>query len=112
MRLAMIDAMKYWVKETNIDGFRCDLASWVEVDFWQQARPEVEKIKPLFWLGEFDELESPEYGKVFDASYLEMDAQICRLLQKNEPLSELKDLLRKYSNWRQFNESVVYNQSR
>jgi hypothetical protein len=29
----------------------------------------VEKIKPLFWLGEFDELESPEYGKVFDASY-------------------------------------------
>ena len=35
----MIDAMKYWVKETNIDGFRYDLASWVEVDFWQQARP-------------------------------------------------------------------------
>ncbi|MDO5615600.1 MAG: alpha-amylase family glycosyl hydrolase, partial [Cruoricaptor ignavus] len=43
MREAMIDAMKFWVKETNIDGFRCDLAAWVEVDFWQQARPEVEK---------------------------------------------------------------------
>ncbi len=43
MRKAMIDAMKFWVKETNIDGFRCDLASWVEVDFWEQARPEVEK---------------------------------------------------------------------
>ena len=69
MRLAMIDAMKYWVEENNIDGFRGDLASWVEVDFWQQARPEVEKIKPLFFLGEFDELENPDYGKFFDASY-------------------------------------------
>ena len=69
MRKAMIDAMKFWVRETNIDGFRCDLASWVEVDFWEQARPEVETIKPLFFLGEFDELENPEYGKVFDASY-------------------------------------------
>lgn len=70
MREAMIDAMKFWVREANIDGFRCDLASWVEVDFWQQARPEVEKFKPLFWLGEFDELEHPDYGKVFDASYV------------------------------------------
>jgi hypothetical protein len=43
MRQAMIDAMKFWVQETDIDGFRCDLASWVEVDFWEQARPEVEK---------------------------------------------------------------------
>ncbi|MGX9986909.1 alpha-amylase family glycosyl hydrolase [Soonwooa purpurea] len=48
MRQAMIDAMTFWVKETNIDGFRCDLANWVKVDFWQQARLEVEKIKPLF----------------------------------------------------------------
>lgn len=70
MREAMIDAMKFWVRETNIDGFRCDLAAWVEVDFWQQARPEVEKVKPLFWLGEFDELDNPDYGKVFDASYI------------------------------------------
>ncbi len=70
MRLAMIEAMKFWVRETNIDGFRCDLAAWVEVDFWQQARPEVEKVKPLFWLGEFDELDNPDYGKVFDASYI------------------------------------------
>ena len=70
MRLAMIEAMKFWVREANIDGFRCDLAAWVEVDFWQQARPEVEKVKPLFWLGEFDELDNPDYGKVFDASYI------------------------------------------
>lgn len=70
MRKAMIEAMKYWVKETDIDGFRCDLASWVEVDFWAEARPQVDAVKPLFWLGEYDELENPDYGKVFDASYI------------------------------------------
>lgn len=69
LRKAMIEAMQYWVKECDIDGYRCDLASWVEVDFWQEARPQVDAVKPLFWLGEFDELETPEYGKVFDASY-------------------------------------------
>jgi glycosidase len=99
MRKAMIDAMKFWVKETDIDGFRCDLASWVEVDFWQQARPEVETLKPLFWLGEFDELESPEYGKVFDASYSWTWMHKSNdYYNKNLPLQDLKDLLIKYSN--------------
>lgn len=37
MRLAMIDAMKYWVLEANIDGFRCDYADGVPFGFWQQA---------------------------------------------------------------------------
>lgn len=98
MRLAMIDAMKYWVEETNIDGFRCDLASWVEVDFWQQARPEVEKIKPLFFLGEFDELENPDYGKVFDASYSwSWMHKTEDFYKKKLPLTELTDLLAKYS---------------
>ncbi len=98
MRQAMIDAMKFWVEETGIDGFRCDLASWVEVDFWEQARPEVEKVKPLFWLGEFDELETPEYGKVFDASYSwTWMHKTKEYYEKNLPLQDLKDLLFKYS---------------
>jgi glycosidase len=37
MRLAMIDAMKYWVTTADIDGFRCDAADYVPFDFWQQA---------------------------------------------------------------------------
>lgn len=98
MRKAMIDAMKFWVKETNIDGFRCDLASWVEVDFWQQARPEVETIKPLFWLGEFDELENPEYGKIFDASYSWKWMHASNdYYNKNQPLHDLKNLLEQYA---------------
>lgn len=69
LRKAMKEAMQFWVKECDIDGFRCDLAFWVELDFWKEARRELDAVKPLFWLGEFDELEKPEYGEAFDASY-------------------------------------------
>ena len=69
LRKAMIDAMKFWVDECDIDGFRCDLAFWVELDFWKEARKELDAIKSLFWFGEFDELEKPEYSEAFDASY-------------------------------------------
>jgi glycosidase len=37
MRLNMIEAMKYWVTTTDIDGFRCDAADFVPFDFWKQA---------------------------------------------------------------------------
>lgn len=98
LRKAMIEAMKFWVKECDIDGFRCDLASWVEVDFWQQARPEVEKVKPLFFLGEFDELENPEYGKVFDASYSWKWMHLTKEFYQNKlPLSQLTGLLAQYT---------------
>lgn len=69
MRKAMINAMLFWVKECNIDGFRCDLASWVTLDFWKEARTELEKTKTLFWLAEADVLESADYLEAFDACY-------------------------------------------
>jgi alpha-amylase len=69
LRKAMIDAMEFWVNECDIDGYRCDLAFWVQLDFWKEARTALEKVKKLFWLGEFDALEKPEYMQVFDASY-------------------------------------------
>lgn len=97
MRQAMIDAMKFWVKECDIDGFRCDLASWVELDFWKQARPEVEKIKPLFFFGEFDEIEHPDYGEVFDASYSWSWMHKTKdYYEQNQPLDELRNLLIRY----------------
>ena len=69
LRKAMIDAMRYWVTECNIDGYRCDLAFWVELDFWLEARAELEKTKTLFWLAESDPLEHPDYFNAFDACY-------------------------------------------
>jgi len=66
MRAAMIDAMKYWVREFDIDGFRCDYATGVPLDFWQKAKTEIEKIKKITWLNEG---ESPNYMSVFDFDY-------------------------------------------
>jgi glycosidase len=45
MRDAMIDAMKYWVLEANVDGFRCDYADGVPFDFWKQAIDSLNNIK-------------------------------------------------------------------
>ena len=69
LRIAMIDAMKFWVKECGIDGFRCDMAMLVPLDFWAEARRALDQEKPLFWLGEFDQWNDEPYANVFDVSY-------------------------------------------
>jgi len=97
MKAAMIDAMKWWVDQFDIDGFRCDLSSWVPLDFWKRARPELDAIKPLFWLGEFDEMESPAYGELFDASYSwKWMHKTEEFYKKQLPLKELIQLLKHY----------------
>jgi glycosidase len=54
MRRAMIDALKYWVMEADIDGFRCDAADMVPFDFWKSALTELKAIpdKKLILLAE------------------------------------------------------------
>jgi glycosidase len=66
VRKAMIDAMMFWVKEADIDGFRCDVAGLVPIDFWQAARMKIDAIKPLLWLAEWND---PKMHKAFDMSY-------------------------------------------
>ncbi len=67
LRKAMIDDMKYWVKEFNVDGFRCDVAAEVPTDFWEHAATELNKVKPVFMLAE---AEKPELmKKAFDMQY-------------------------------------------
>ena len=97
LRKAMKDAMQFWVTECDIDGFRCDLAFWVELDFWKEARKELDAVKPLFWLGEFDELDTPEYGEAFDASYTWTWMHSTKdFYQKQEALDTLLTVLKKY----------------
>ncbi len=64
---AMIDALKYWVTEADIDGYRCDVAGMVPTEFWEQAKMELDKIKPVFMLAE---AEQPDHHtNAFDMSY-------------------------------------------
>ncbi len=66
MRDEMIRSMQYWIKECDIDGFRCDMAHLVPLDFWNDARKSCDSLKPLFWLAETDD---EKYHDVFDATY-------------------------------------------
>jgi len=68
MRDSMIDALKFWVTEADIDGYRCDVAGMVPTDFWDDARRELEKIKPLFMLAE-DEDNPDLLREAFDMNY-------------------------------------------
>jgi len=63
----MIGALKYWVTDFNIDGYRCDVAGMVPFEFWNKARYELDKIKPVFMLAEASEAELHEYA--FDMTY-------------------------------------------
>jgi glycosidase len=68
LRQYMIAMLQYWLKEADVDGFRCDVAWGVPVDFWEQARAELEKNKPDIML--LAEADKPEYlVKAFDLDY-------------------------------------------
>ncbi len=54
LRKYMTEAMKWWLKETSIDGFRCDVAGLIPVDFWENTRKALDSIKPVFMLAEAD----------------------------------------------------------
>ena len=67
MQAAMVSAMRFWIEECEIDGFRCDMAHLVPLQFWEKAKAELEAVKTdLFWLAECEE---PGYHDVFDATY-------------------------------------------
>jgi 1,4-alpha-glucan branching enzyme len=68
MRDSMIEALKYWVKEADIDGYRCDVAGMVPTDFWDDARKALEAIKPVFMLAE-DEDNPDLLRSAFDMNY-------------------------------------------
>ncbi len=67
LREYMTDALKYWVKEFDIDGYRCDVAGFVPTDFWNNARKELDAIKPVFMLAEWETKDLHEFA--FDMSY-------------------------------------------
>lgn len=52
LRAKMLEDMMYWVVEENIDGFRCDMAGMVPIDFWEETIPKLRAQKDLFMLAE------------------------------------------------------------
>ena len=67
LRRYMTDAMKYWVSEVDIDGYRCDVAGFVPTDFWNNVRKELDAIKPVFMLAEWEDRDL--HAAAFDMTY-------------------------------------------
>ncbi|MBY0563849.1 MAG: alpha amylase C-terminal domain-containing protein [Hyphomonadaceae bacterium] len=67
LRRYMTEAMIYWVREADIDGYRADVAGYVPLDFWETVRRELDAIKPVFMLAEFDQRDV--HARAFDATY-------------------------------------------
>ncbi|MCF8372838.1 MAG: alpha-glucosidase C-terminal domain-containing protein [Bacteroidales bacterium] len=55
LRNYMSEALAYWVKEFDVDGFRCDVAGMVPLDFWNDTRFRLDSIKPVFMLAEWED---------------------------------------------------------
>ena len=66
LRAYMVDAMDTWVRDFDIDGFRCDVAWNVPMEFWVSARKKLEARKPLYFLAEAS---GPQYQEAFDSDY-------------------------------------------
>ncbi len=91
MRAAMTDAMVYWVREFDIDGYRCDVAGMVPTDFWINVHKEMDKVKDVFMLAEDGE---PELlHEAFDMNYAWEYAHVIREIAKGEQTFEELDSL-------------------
>jgi len=97
LRLEMIRSMKHWVMTYDIDGFRCDMARTVPLDFWVEARGECDALKPLFWLGECEII---DYHEAFDVTYgWEVMRGFDKYFKKELTLGDIIPLLRNYSRY-------------
>jgi len=67
LRKEFVKVFTYWMTTFDVDGYRCDHAHGVPTDFWEELRPELDKVKPVFMLAE---AELPElHRKAFNMSY-------------------------------------------
>jgi cyclomaltodextrinase / maltogenic alpha-amylase / neopullulanase len=90
LRKYMTAMLVSWIRDYDLDGFRCDVAGFVPIDFWENARAEVDKIKPeTIWLAEW---ESPELlSKAFNLDYSwENHGMLTQVLQGQKPASEIR----------------------
>ncbi|MBP6002529.1 MAG: family 10 glycosylhydrolase [Pyrinomonadaceae bacterium] len=92
LRQYIIDNLKHWIRDYDLDGFRCDVALFIPTDFWDQARAEVDKIKAnTIWLAE---AEKPDLlVKAFDVDYAwNMHGTLTEVMQGVKPASSLRKI--------------------
>lgn len=94
LRKEMIRGMKYWVDSFNIDGYRCDAASMVPNEFWQQCVSILRQQRPLLMLAESDDPKMYENG--FDMTYgWEMYSTLKKVWSGASPTTAIDSVLQK-----------------
>ena len=88
-----IDAMRFWIEKHNVDGFRCDMAMLVPIEFWQEATKVLHAIKPdVFMLAEAEELNL--FDKAFDMGYAwEIHHMMCDIAKGGRRVWDLRNTL-------------------
>lgn len=91
LRDYMLDVLKYWVREFDIDGYRCDVAGFVPTDFWERARVELEAVKPdIVMLAEWHD--PALLVKAFDLDYSwPLHRAITAVLQEGAPAARIRE---------------------
>ena len=92
---AQTAAMEFWIARHAVDGFRCDMAMLVPIEFWQYAAARLRRVKPdLFLLAEAEQRNLFDDG-VFDACYgWEMHHLLNDVAQQRVRVTALRDWLR------------------
>jgi glycosidase len=90
LRVYMTQMLKYWLREFDLDGFRCDVAAEVPTDFWENARVELEKVKPdILMLAEAHKEDLSV--RAFDLDYSwPLHSSLTNVLQGRKPASDLR----------------------
>jgi len=83
----MIGELEFWVREANIDGFRCDVAGMVPTAFWNKARIALDIIKPVFMLAEAEKTELLQHA--FDMDYGWHFHQLSNLIAKGDTSADV-----------------------
>ncbi|MFZ9046071.1 MAG: alpha-amylase family glycosyl hydrolase [Cyclobacteriaceae bacterium] len=93
LRDYMIEAMKYWVDEFDMDGFRCNISGHVPTDFWIQARADLSKSKAIFILAAW---EDHELDTAFEMSYAnELEYHMQLIAEGKESAASITNYLEK-----------------
>ena len=93
LRRYMTDMLLYWVKDFNLDGYRCDAAGEIPTDFWENARKELDRLHPGILM--LAEASKPELLRsAFDLDYSwPMMATLNDIFEHGAPASELEATL-------------------
>ena len=87
--------MRYWVDTAGIDGFRCDMAHLVPLDFWIEARQSLDAVKLLYWLAECEDV---RYFEAFDTTYAWSFMHATGSINRHEPsLNPVMEQLERYA---------------